>query len=405
MLYPVIRSSCRVAFLVLLVTIPITGIVLDGYGFDTHILRPLVISAIVFLFNLIKELVQPYISKPKNFVPVISLAKSRILYSLVAAGLIMAVPFMGGSFLTNINFALLYVLLGLGLNIVVGLAGLLDLGFVAFYAVGAYTYALGQQYWGISFWAAIPMAMAFAGFCGMILAFPVLRMHGDYLAIVTLGFGEIINLILVNWVEFTNGPNGVDALPPTFFGIEFGSWSRQGGPLFHELLGLEYNPTFGKIFIYCCLVAIVALTIFICHRLKNSPSGRAWEALKEDEIACRSLGINHVTVKLSAFALGATIAGLAGVFFAGIQELVNPDSFTFFESAIILAIVVLGGMGSLPGVILAALCLRLLPEFLRDFQEYRVLIFGALMVITMIWRPSGLIKSKRPHYDLRKSAS
>ncbi len=149
----------------------------------------------------------------------------------------------------------------------------------------------------------------------------------------------------------------------------------------------------------------MALTIFICHRLKNSPSGRAWEALKEDEIACRSLGINHVTVKLSAFALGATIAGLAGVFFAGIQELVNPDSFTFFESAIILAIVVLGGMGSLPGVILAALCLRLLPEFLRDFQEYRVLIFGALMVITMIWRPSGLIKSKRPHYDLRKSAS
>ncbi|SMF79100.1 amino acid/amide ABC transporter membrane protein 2, HAAT family [Pseudobacteriovorax antillogorgiicola] len=396
------RSALISGLFALAVFGPITGLVLDGYDFKAHPTRPFILATLVlagsFVFNIIRGL-GPQLSVGMTKRPQLKLSRPQ-QRSLLAGllGLAIVLPFIGQSWITSLNFALIYVLLGLGLNIVVGLAGLLDLGFVAFYAVGAYGYALGNHYLGLGFWGAIPFAAVTAGIMGAILGFPVLRMHGDYLAIVTLGFGEIIHLVLVNWVDFTGGPSGMEAPPPTLFGMEFNAWSMTGAPLFHEVLGIEFDPSYGKSFIYFSLLAFVIGACYFCIRLKASPWGRAWEALKEDEIACRSLGINHVTVKLSAFSLGAMIGGVAGVFFAGIQELVNPDSFTFFESAIILAIVVLGGMGSIPGVILAAITLRMLPEVLRDFQEYRILIFGVLMVAMMIWRPSGLVKTKRKSY-------
>ncbi|MEW7950150.1 branched-chain amino acid ABC transporter permease, partial [Enterobacter hormaechei subsp. xiangfangensis] len=227
----------------------------------------------------------------------------------------------------------------------------------------------------------------------------------DYLAIVTLGFGEIIRLVLNNWLTFTGGPNGVSAPAPTFFGLEFGRRAKEGGVPFHEFFGLTYNPNMKFIFIYAVLFLVVMLVLYIKHRLTRMPIGRAWEALREDEIACRSMGLNHVLVKLSAFTLGASTAGIAGVFFATYQGFVNPTSFTFFESALILAIVVLGGMGSTVGVVLAAFVLTVTPELLRSFAEYRVLLFGMLMVVMMIWRPRGLIRINRSGFTVRKGVA
>jgi branched-chain amino acid transport system permease protein len=292
-------------------------------------------------------------------------------------------------------------LLGLGLNVVVGLAGLLDLGFVGFYAIGAYGLALGYENLGLGFWSMLPIAAILAAFAGAILGFPVLRMHGDYLAIVTLGFGEIIRLILTNWATFTHGPNGVSAPLPTLFGLEFKRRSKDGDT-FHEFFNLPYDSAYKYMFIYLVLFAVVWAVLFIKHRLVKMPIGRAWEALREDEIACRSLGLNHVLVKLSAFMLGASTGGLAGVFFATYQGFVNPSSFTFFESALILAIVVLGGMGSTLGVVIAAFCLTVLPEVLREFAEYRVLMFGILMVVMMIWKPRGIVRVTRTGFSARK---
>ena len=230
-------------------------------------------------------------------------------------------------------------------------------------------------------------------------------MHGDYLAIVTLGFGEIIRLVLNNWLSFTGGPNGMPVPSPTFMGLEFGRVAKEGGVPFHQFFGLDYNPNVKFLFIYIVLFLVVLLVLYIKHRLTRMPIGRAWEALREDEIACRAMGLNHVLVKLSAFTLGASTAGLAGVFFASYQGFVNPSSFTFFESALILAIVVLGGMGSTVGVVIAAFVLTVAPELLRSFAEYRVLLFGVLMVLMMIWRPRGLIRISRVGVTPRKGVA
>ncbi len=303
---------------------------------------------------------------------------------------------------SNLTLALIYVLLGLGLNIVVGLAGLLDLGFVAFYAVGAYFLALGAQYLDIGFWTALLCAPLLAAICGAILGFPVLRMHGDYLAIVTLGFGEIIRLVLTNWIDFTGGPNGASAPAPTLFGLAFSRRGSEGNPPFHEFFNISYSRDYEALFIYLTLFVVVVIMLRLFNRLRHMPIGRSWEALREDEIACRSLGINHVTVKLSAFMMGAMTGGIAGVFFASYQGFINPSSFNFFESVLILCIVVLGGMGSTLGIIIAALALTLLPELMRDFADYRVLMFGVLMIIMMIWRPHGLIRPKRPVFSRGK---
>jgi branched-chain amino acid transport system permease protein len=301
-----------------------------------------------------------------------------------------------------VTLALIYVVLGLGLNIVVGFAGLLDLGYVAFYAFGAYTYALLNQYFGLSFWVCLPLAAAGSAFLGCMLGFPVLRLRGDYLAIVTLGFGEIIRLLLNNLTSLTGGPDGVSAIPkPSVFGIEMArNPSIEGGVTFHQLLGLDYQGGHMVIFLYFLGLLLVTFTYFVTSRLIRMPMGRAWEALRDDEIACRSLGISPTKVKLSAFTLGAAFAGMAGSFFAARQGLVTPESFTFMESALILAIVVLGGMGSQAGVILAAIALTVLPEIARSFADYRMLFFGLVMVLMMMWRPQGLIPARRPHVAL-----
>jgi len=296
---------------------------------------------------------------------------------------------------------LIYVMLGWGLNVVVGLAGLLDLGYVAFYAVGAYSYAILARDLGLSFWACLPLAGGFAALFGILLGFPVLRLRGDYLAIVTLGFGEMIRLVLINWQSFTGGPNGLTSIPrPSFFGLPFTNDPPEGQRAFHQVFGLEFASQHRLLFAYYLILALALVTHALTTRLRSLPVGRAWEALREDEIACRALGINPTTVKLSAFAIGAMFGGFAGSFFATRQGFISPESFTFGESATILAIVVLGGMGSQIGVVIAAAILVLLPEFARDLAHYRMLIFGAAMVAIMVWRPRGLVSHREPTVKL-----
>jgi branched-chain amino acid transport system permease protein len=303
---------------------------------------------------------------------------------------------------------LTYVMLGWGLNIVVGLAGLLDLGYVAFYAVGAYTFALLATHFGLGFWLCLPLAGAAAALWGIILGFPVLRLRGDYLAIVTLAFGEIIRIVLLNWTEVTNGPNGISGIPkPTFFGLPFVPVAD--GTTFHQFFGLKYDGIYGIIFLYYVILVLAMITNLVTLKMRRLPIGRAWEAMREDEIACRSLGINTTITKLSAFATGAMFGGLAGCFFATRQGFISPESFSFIESAIILAIVVLGGMGSQLGVAIAAVVMVGGFEALRhteglqsifgagfDPALYRMLLFGIAMVGIMVWRPRGLISSRSP---------
>ena len=304
-------------------------------------------------------------------------------------------------------------MLGWGLNIVVGLAGLLDLGYVAFYAVGAYSYALLSTTFGLSFWICLPLAGILAALWGVILGFPVLRLRGDYLAIVTLAFGEIIRLVLINWVDFTNGYAGISGIPKvTFFGIPFNDDDNGFAAIFH----LNYSPIYRTIFLFYLILALALLTNFVTLRLRRLPIGRAWEALREDEIACRSLGINTTNTKLTAFALGAMFGGFAGSFFSVRQGFVSPESFTFIESATILAIVVLGGMGSQLGVAIAAAVMIGVPELMRELDwmkaifgqdfdptQYRMLLFGVAMVIMMIWKPRGLVSTRSPSVFLKES--
>lgn len=308
-------------------------------------------------------------------------SKLHVPVYIGTAACVIAFPFVFSLYQTSIMItALIYVVIGLGLNIVVGLAGLLDLGYVAFYAVGAYSYALLNVHYGLGFWAALPIG-AGLGFCfGILLGFPVLRLRGDYLAIVTLAFGEIIRLILENWNTFSFGPSGIANIPrPGFFGISL---------TIHQAM----------IYIYFIVVALALFTIFVVNRLKDSRIGRAWIALREDEVACQAMGIDKTRTKLTAFAMGATWAGMGGVIFAAKTTFINPASFTLWESITILCIVVLGGMGSIIGVIFGALILILLPEYLRAFSEYRLLIFGAVLVIVMIFRPGGMISGERKSY-------
>jgi len=318
------------------------------------------------------------------------LREPRFLYPLCLAVLVFAVafPYFFSTYQTNImTTALMYVVLGLGLNIVVGVAGLLDLGYVAFYAVGAYSYALLNLHFGMGFWAVLPIGGLFAAFLGILLGFPVLRLRGDYLAIVTLGFGEIIRLILENWNDFSSGPSGIANIPrPSFF-------------------GMDMNFESGIIYIYYIVVALVIFTIFVVNRLQDSRLGRAWLALREDEIACQAMGIDKTKTKLIAFSLGAFWAGIVGVIFAAKTTFVNPASFTFLESAIILSIVVLGGMGSIVGVIFGALILILMPEYLRALSEYRMLAFGGILVVMMVFKPDGIISNVRRSYRLKKQST
>jgi branched-chain amino acid transport system permease protein len=314
---------------------------------------------------------------------------------LAVATLLPWLPGVGRSELDLGILVLTYVMLGWGLNIVVGLAGLLDLGYVAFYAVGAYAYALLAQNFGLSFWICLPLAGLLAAFWGILLGFPVLRLRGDYLAIVTLAFGEIIRVVLLNWTELTGGPNGISGIPrPSFFGLPFSMDGEAGS--FAAFFGLEPSPSHRVIFLYYLIFGLALLTNWVTLRLRRQPLGRAWEAMREDEIACRALGINLTATKLSAFAIGAMFGGFAGAFFATRQAFVSPESFTFIESAIILAIVVLGGLGSQLGVAIAAIVMIGGFELFREFDEWRMLIFGSVMVIIMVLRPRGLVGTRTP---------
>ncbi len=318
----------------------------------------------------------------------------------IAIALAVVLPFMPFSdrYILDVSIMVLtYIMLGWGLNIVVGLAGLLDLGYVAFYAVGAYSYALLAINFDLSFWACLPMAGLFAAMFGVILGFPVLRLRGDYLAIVTLGFGEMIRIILINWYSLTRGPDGLSGLPrPSFFGLPFARTVGEGEQTFHTFFGLEFSPMHRIIFLYYLILVLALITNAFTLRIRKLPVGRAWEALREDEIACRSLGINPRNTKLTAFSLGAMFGGFAGSFFATRQAFISPESFTFIESAIILMIVVLGGQGSQLGVVLAAILIIGIPELFRELQEYRMLVFGAAMVLIMVWRPGGLLALREP---------
>ena len=396
------------AVLTFFITLPILGVHLNqsaqGLSLTGQWQHCLYAAAVVFIAQLLLPLaIQAKHRLPRNprFSPAAYIENHRgvVLALLIVAAFL--VPVFGSRGAVNVaTLALIYVMLGLSLNIVVGYAGLLDLGHVAFYAVGAYCYAILAQH-GVGFWTTLPIAALLTGALGLLLGFPVLRLRGDYLAIVTLGFGEIIRILLNNLDSLTNGPKGINNIPkPGLFNIVFTRKGGAGETPFHELVGIPFSTEQRGIFLYLIILGLCLLTLWVINRLLRMPIGRAWEALREDEIACRSLGVNTTGIKLSAFAIGAAFAGLAGAFYAAFQGSVTPDSFTFWESAIMLAIVVLGGMGSQTGVILAALALTVIPEIAREFSQYRMIIFGAVMVLMMIWRPQGLIPAQRPKMEL-----
>jgi len=387
-----------------------------------------VIVAGVFFGSIVVELLRQRFAPDtgRTLIPASASARITSLGRFVAPALLIfafLVPilFYDQRYILDLGILVLtYVMLGWGLNIVVGLAGLLDLGYVAFYAVGAYSFALLSQYglpfplfstadpyvtinfyqlgpW--AFWVLLPISGLLAAFWGMLLGFPVLRLKGDYLAIVTLAFGEIIRLVLLNWQHVTGGPNGITGIPrPSFFGIPL--TNTDDG--FAAKFVLDFSATHRVVFLFYIILALALLTNWVTIRLRRLPIGRAWEALREDEVACRSLGINTTTTKLSAFAIGAMFGGFAGAFFATRQGFISPESFTFHESALVLAIVVLGGMGSQLGVALAALAMIGGFELFRGLEQFRMLVFGGAMVLLMIWRPRGLIGHRAPSVFLEK---
>ncbi|MAC24768.1 high-affinity branched-chain amino acid ABC transporter permease LivM [Marinobacter sp.] len=415
------RHALFCAIITLIISYPIIGFNLEAQGIsvtltgaDTStVILVLLAAVIVFLFQLFRDQIMGGLKSipsplPKTQKEPMAENKRAKIESWVLTGIVVLAlfwPFFVSRGAVDLaTLVLIYVMLALGLNVVVGLAGLLDLGYVAFYAVGAYTFALLSQYAGISFWMALPIGACLAALFGLVLGFPVLRLRGDYLAIVTLGFGEIIRILLNNWTAVTGGPNGIGGIPePTLFGMEFGRRVREeGNTSFHETFGIAYSGEHKVIFLYLIALVLAVITALIIRRFMRMPVGRAWEALREDEIAARSLGLSRTAVKLSAFTIGAFFAGFAGTVFASKQGFISPESFVFLESAIILAIVVLGGMGSQLGVVLAAIAVTILPELAREFSDYRMLVFGAAMVLMMVWRPQGLMPMRRIHIELRR---
>src|SRR5437868_2329225 len=415
---PFLKDAVLAALVAVLLALPLVGVQTHdigggALGIRTHFDWVAIGGAAVFAGRLaMRVLQQLYRTRPKSGASVLtSLAawgnRQALPITLLGIGFAVALPFLPFSsrYLIDLGTTvLIYVMLGWGLNVVVGLAGLLDLGYVAFYAVGAYTFALLARDLGFTFWEALPFSGLVAASFGVILGFPVLRLRGDYLAIVTLGFGEIIRIVLLNWAPVTGGPNGISDIPrPSFLGLPFARSAPEGVTTFHQFFGLEFSPDQRVIFIYFVILALALVTNLFTLRLRRLPIGRAWEALREDEVACRTLGINPTNVKLSAFGIGAMLGGFAGCFFATRQGFISPESFAFTESATILAIVVLGRMGSQMGVVLAAILLVSLPEFGRAFAEFRMLIFGAAMVGVMVWRPRGLIAHREPTLRLGSS--
>jgi len=409
-----LREAGLAALVAALLALPLAGIKLvditGGIAIESRFHWVLIAAAAVFAGRLAlafwsqaraARVVRPMALPSMLAAPLATLARFGAPL-LVAGAIVLPVSPLADRYVIDVAITLLiYIMLGWGLNIVVGLAGLLDLGYVAFYAVGAYSYALLAQHFDLSFWVCLPLAGLFAASAGVLLGFPVLRLRGDYLAIVTLGFGEMVRVILLNWSSFSGGPNGIGSIArPSFFGHPFSAAPPGGVTPFHELVGIEFDPMHRTIFLYYLIVALALVTNAFTLRIRRLPLGRAWEALREDEIACKALGVNPTMVKLSAFALGAMFGGFAGSFFATRQGFISPESFTFMESATILAIVVLGGMGSQLGVVIAAAVLIIVPEVLRDLSQFRMLAFGMAMVLIMIWRPRGLIAHREPSVRL-----
>ena len=428
-----LREAGLAALVAALLLIPIAGLqTVPGVGGLAIALRPAPVItgvALVFLGRLLLAFLRRAPGERRESGGIaVALSRYGRFIGAFALGVAIALPFLPFADRYVVDVAtsiLIYVMLGWGLNIVVGLAGLLDLGYVAFYAVGAYSYALIAIHLDLGFWFCLPLAGLFAASFGILLGFPVLRLRGDYLAIVTLGFGEIIRIVLLNWQPVTGGPNGLANIPrPTFLGMEFTRRPEEGETAFHQFFGLDYSGDHRVTYLYFIILALALVTNLFVLRIRRLPIGRAWEALREDEIACKALGINPTNVKLTAFALGAMFGGFAGAFFATRQGFISPESFTFIESAIILAIVVLGGMGSQIGVVLAAVIIVLLPEagrflpqlfdalqgvlplppavdewaasFGQGLGRFRMLLFGAAMVGIMIWRPRGLLSHRNP---------
>lgn len=346
------------------------------------------------------------------------LAEKRWLGFCLLAVALLLLPFVvgglaGNSWVRILDFALLYIMLALGLNIVVGFAGLLDLGYIAFYAVGAYIYALLASshfdlHW--SAWMILPVGAMLACLFGALLGAPTLKLRGDYLAIVTLGFGEIVRLFMNNLdrpVNITNGPQGISMIDPVHLA---------GYPLARgfSVFGQNFSGAYAYYYLF---LACSLLVVFVCMRLENSRLGRAWVAIREDEVAAKAMGINTRNVKLLAFALGASFGGVAGGLFAGFQGFVSPESFTLMESVMVLCMVVLGGMGHIPGVILGAVLLTITPEILRDVitpiqhglfgrsvvdpENLRMVLFGLALVLVMLYRPAGLWPSERRREELQ----
>ncbi|MGY9105482.1 MAG: high-affinity branched-chain amino acid ABC transporter permease LivM [Alphaproteobacteria bacterium] len=410
-----LREAALAALVAALLSVPLLGFRLvdsaQGLSLDYRFLWVVYAAFGVFSARLILNLTGSSIvgSVQKGFSGITIVKRftgdwERIV-GWVLIGLAFLLPLLGDRNLADrATLVLIYVMLGTGLSIVVGLAGLLDLGYVAFYAVGAYCYAILALTFGLSFWICLPLAGLFAGLFGILLGFPVLRLRGDYLAIVTLGFGEIVRILLINWQDLTGGPDGIIGIPrPTLFGLEFRMGDDAGS--FAGFFGIPFSPAHRIFFLYYLALALVLFTVFFVQRIRRLPIGRAWEALREDEIACRSLGLNPTTIKLSAFALGASFAGFAGSFFATRQGFISPESFTFIESAIILAIVVLGGMGSVIGIVFAAILLVGLPEWFRELEQFRMLAFGMVMVLVVVWRPHGLLSKRSPSVLLNQQAT
>ena len=403
-----LQNALLPTLVIVLLALPLAGFQLEDIsGKNGLSIRPLWVIApavIVFvghcLMQLLRERSNFQLSARNSLETSTYLARisPRLFLMIgVVAVIFPLLPFTSRYELDLATTFLIYVMLGWGLNIVVGMAGLLDLGYVAFYAAGAYTFGYLSVNYGVSFWVALPLCGLVAASLGILLGFPVLRLRGDYLAIVTLGFGEIIRIFIINQTDITGGPNGIAGIArPSFFGHPFAPSAPDGTLTFANIFNLDFSPDHRIAWLYYIVLCLVALTLLFTERLRRLPIGRSWEALREDETACQAVGINPTSVKLTAFSLGAMLGGFAGCFFAARQGFISPESFTFTESAIILAIVVLGGMGSQLGVLLAAVVLVGLPELGREFAEYRMLLFGLAMVLIMIWRPQGLIAGRKP---------
>jgi len=370
---------------------PLLGIKPEGLEFASSFavwIKVAAASAILLtLYQLKKIGVFGFVERPAQAVAkTVGALAARVptwLALALVAAVAVAFPFFTERYAHDVAISVLvYIILGLGLNVVVGLAGLLDLGYIAFFGVGAYTYALFSVHYGLSFWLCLPVSGCFAAIAGCIIGYPTLRMRGDYLAIVTLGFGEIVRIVINNWMSLTNGPNGILGIKAP--GIYW--WNGKGFE--HMLLNsLEQ--------LYYIILALAVFTIVAVYRLNHSRIGRAFEAVREDQTAAELMGVNTLRIKLLAYALGAVFGGLAGTFFAARMKFVSPESFTFIESAMVLSMVVLGGMGSIPGVILGAVTLIALPEMFRGFELYRMFVFGGVMAVMMIFRPKGLWPAKR----------